>query len=74
MTRKDNKKKKVVEKFGMIDDTLSFFPFFVRYPLMFFLYLLQKSLFNPLYLLVLFVLFMVIKRVVKTHTFYVPEE
>ena len=74
MTRKDNKKKKIVERFGMVDDALSFLPFFVRYPLMFFLYLLQKSLSNPLYLLALFILFMIIKRVVKTHTFYVSEE
>ena len=68
MTRKDKKKNKIVEKFGMVDNALSFLPFFVRYPLMFFLYLLQKSLTNPLYLLVLFVLFMIIKRVVRTHT------
>ena len=68
MTKKYNNKKKVIEKFGMVDNLLSYLPFFVRYPLMFFMFLIQKSLTNPLYLIALFILFMVIKRVVRSHT------
>lgn len=75
MTNKLKKSKKNIEHFSMLDGILSYLPFFVRYPLMFFLYLLQKSLTNPLYLIALFILFMIIKRVVKMNTYYVyPEE
>ena len=72
---KNIKNKKNVEHFAMLDGVLSYLPFFVRYPLMGFLFLLKKSLTNPLYLIALFILFMVIKRVVKTNTYYVyPED
>jgi len=70
---KVNYKQRIVEHFSMIESLLSFFPFFIRYPLMFFLFLVQKSITNPLYLLAIFIIFMIIKRVVKTNTFYFEE-
>ena len=72
MSKKINNKKNI-EHFIAIQTALSFLPFFIRYPLMFFLFLLQKSLTNPLYLIALFILFMIIKRVVKMNTFYLEE-
>ena len=66
--KKNNNKKKIIEHFNVIESLLWFFPFFIRYPCLFFLYLLQKSLTNPLYLIGLFILFMVIKKVVRMHT------
>lgn len=64
-----NYKQRLVEHFSMIEDLLSFFPFFIRYPLMFFLFLAHKALTNPLYLLSIFIIFMIMKRVVKMNTF-----
>ena len=64
MTKKINNKKNI-EHFSALQGILSFLPFFIRYPLMFFLFLLQKSLTNPLYLIGLFILFMESKELLK---------
>ena len=54
---------------GLIDGLLLYLPFFVRWPVKFFFWAFFKGLTNPLYLLGLFILFTVIKRVVKNNTF-----
>lgn len=67
------KKNKIVERFAkknsFIDDLLLYLPFFVRWPIQFFLWVLIKGMSNPLYLLGLFALFTIIKRVVKNNTY-----
>lgn len=66
--KKESKKKKSRSD-SLIDEILLFLPFFVRWPVKFFFWAFFKGLTNPLYLLGLFVLFTVIKRVVKNNTF-----
>ena len=48
---------------------LWYLPFFVRWPLQLFYWMLSKGFSNPLYFGALFILFTIIKRVVKNNTF-----
>lgn len=67
--KNESKKKKKSNSESLIDGLLWYLPFFVRWPVKFFFWAFFKGLTNPLYLLGLFVLFTVIKRVVKNNTF-----
>ena len=54
---------------GLIEGLLWYFPFFVRWPLQFFYWMIKKGFSNPLYIAGLFIIFTIIKRVVKNNTF-----
>jgi hypothetical protein len=70
-SKSKNNNKKIIEHFklyGWLDNILGFLPFFIYYPIKGFLFLLYKSTQNPLYLLVLFVIFAIIRKVVRSNT------
>ena len=54
---------------SFIDGILWYLPFFIRWPLKFFIWVFSKGLSNPLYLVGLFILFTFIKRFVRNNTF-----
>jgi|TARA_B100000524_G_scaffold339097_1_gene231114 hypothetical protein len=53
---------------SFIDGILWYLPFFVKWPIKFFFWAFFKGLTNPIYIIGLFILFTVIKRVVKNNT------
>lgn len=53
-----------------VSNLLSYCPFFLRYPFRLFIYLISKSFKSPSYLIILFIIFAIIKRVVRTNTYY----
>ena len=71
-TDQDKKKERVIEHFklwGWVESTLSYFPFFIYYPIKGFIFLIYKSFSNPIYIIVMFILFAVIRKVVRSNTY-----
>ena len=61
---------KIVEKFAnrdAIDKFLNYLPFFIKWPLRFYYSIFKKGLKNPVYLGILFVWFVFLKKTVRTN-------
>lgn len=61
--------KKNKNEYFLQDHVLIYFPFFIRYPIQFFLWMFWQSFKEPIYLLILFGFFSIMKRTVKNNTF-----
>ena len=57
-------KKGILEKYILV-----YFPFFIRIPVELFLWVLGKGFKNPVYFLILFASFAIIKKVVRSNTY-----
>mgnify|MGYP001215605716 CR=1 FL=1 len=60
-------KKRKKNKKGIIDKFIGFLPFFIRWPVQLYYYIFKKGLRNPIYLALLFLWFMFMKKTVRTN-------